>query len=213
MARLMSGGRDDMVVRMFGTMSRETTEYIRSGIDSLVDRYGDGVRAFQERVKNNFERLASRDIRIAKNNLEYVGSMFERGVRRLRTVNDFRRASRINQTYMLSHPYFANEYEKGRIEGWGYEEDRFPSLKGESNPYYQKIMNGLLQYSDERIDGEEGEEIIELFFSDELDELGELEPNEAFIVQNNWLKLYNLLNQHNEDGETEDPTSIHGAYL
>ena len=40
----------------------------------------------------------------------------------------------------------------------GFEEDRFPKLTGENNPYYQQVVDGMVQYADENYDGEEHDE-------------------------------------------------------
>lgn len=205
------GGRDAMRVHMYGTMNQNTFNYIQNRMDSLESIYGSQASWFTNRLQQRFNESAVRANIIAQSNLEYSGGLFDDGVRTFRTVEDFRKASRINQTYILSNPYFANEYNSARIEGWGYKPTKYQDLVGEDNPYYQNVVDGMLQYDDESLFGEVEEKFV-IYSNEELDELQPLRLNESIMIRNNWNRLYNLINQESED-ELEDPTSLHGSYL
>lgn len=208
MARLHLGGRDTARVHMYGTMNMDTVNFIQNRIDNITNLYGEGAAWFQDKLQQRFNDSAIRSINIAQNNMRYSGGVFDDGIRQMFSIDDFRSASRNNQRYILSNPYFQKEYSSGRIEGWGFEEDRFPKLTGENNPYYQQVVDGMVQYADEHYDGEEHDEKFVIYSNDALDELPELLMNQKVMVRNNWNRFYGMISE----GE-EDPSSLHGAYL
>ena len=208
MARLHLGGRDTARVHMYGTMNMDTVNFIQNRIDNITTLYGEGAAWFQDKLQQRFNDSAIRSINIAQNNMCYSGGVFDDGIRQMFSIDDFRVASRNNQRYILSNPYFQKEYSNGRIEGWGFEEDRFPKLTGEDNPYYQQVVDGMVQYADENYDGEEHDEKFVIYSNDALDELPELLMNQKVMVRNNWNRFYDMISE----GE-EDPSSLHGAYL
>lgn len=208
MARLHLGGRDTARVHMYGTMNMDTVNFIQNRIDNITNLYGEGAAWFQDKLQQRFNDSAIRSINIAQNNMHYSGGVFDDGIRQMFSIDDFRVASRNNQRYILSNPYFQKEYSSGRIEGWGFEEDRFPKLTGEDNPYYQQVVDGMVQYADENYDGEEHDEKFVIYSNDALDELPELLMNQKVMVRNNWNRFYGMISE----GE-EDPSSLHGAYL
>lgn len=208
MARLHLGGRDTARVHMYGTMNMDTVNFIQNRIDNITNLYGEGAAWFQDKLQQRFNDSAIRSINIAQNNMRYSGGVFDDGIHQMFSIDDFRTASRNNQRYVLSNPYFQKEYSSGRIEGWGFEEDRFPKLTGEDNPYYQQVVDGMVQYADENYDGEEHDEKFVIYSNDALDELPELLMNQKVMVRNNWNRFYGMISE----GE-EDPSSLHGAYL
>lgn len=208
MAILISGGRDNMRTAMYGVMSNESINYIQNRINSLTERYGESAFEFQQAVQHRFDTGALRAINIAKNSLEFAGSIFEDSIRPLYTVDEFRYANPLNQSYLCAMPYINQEVRAGRLEGWCCE-DRYPNLPGERNPLYQSVMSGVLLYGDE---GEDtgGEEVFRIYMNEDLDNERELQTNEKLMIRYNWNRLYNLINGDNEE---IDPTSISGAYL
>lgn len=211
MARLIEGGRDSYRTSMYGAMSESTFEFLQNKISTITERYGSGAKWFQEKVQSVFNKGAVRSLSLARNNLEYSGGVFKGGIRRLRTVEEFRKANLKNQHHLLAHPYFQREMESGRIEGWGYMTSGFDKLKGTNNPYYQAAVDGMVQFGDEHFGEDTGEDVIVIYDSDELEPI-ELKINEKIMVRDNWTRLYNLINGSDEE-EVVDPTSLHGSYL
>ena len=115
MARLHLGGRDTARVHMYGTMNMDTVNFIQNRIDNITNLYGEGAAWFQDKLQQRFNDSAIRSINIAQNNMRYSGGVFDDGIRQMFSIDDFRVASRNNQRYILSNPYFQKEYSSGRI--------------------------------------------------------------------------------------------------
>lgn len=216
MAMLITGGRDAMRNHMYGAISQDTANFIQSQIASLTATYGDVAAGFQNQLMSNFNASAMRSITLAKNNLDSTGNMFDEGVRKLTTVDDFRMTSLNNQHYICSNPYFLREFTSGRMEGWKLERT-YPELTGGRDPYFQNVMQGAVQYGDEDWGNEDSEDVIIQYYNDEVEELPELMINEKFIIKQNWNTLYNLIQSNSSDEEDYDsiidPTSIDGNFL
>lgn len=215
MARVLSGSDDEMLVRMYGSPTRDTVDFLRDRIDRLADRFGQSFGHMHERLINRLENTAGRMLRIAQNTVDMVGNLFNDRIQVMTDLTAFRTASHLNQEYMLSHPVFERMHHAGRIEGWG----RTPNeqLRREDNPYYQSVVDGMMVYSDESLDGEEvndGYDQFVTYSSEELDGVQELQIGAKTTIMNNWRRLYELTEAHSEDDSgVEDPTSIHGGYL
>lgn len=207
MATFIPGGRQGMRNAMYGTMSQETVNFIQNNINSLTTRYGDSARQFQESLQQQFNAGALASIALARQNLEYAGTMFEDGIRTMRTVEDFRLATPMNQLYMRALPAINREIRSGRLSGWD-NHDKYPNLTGERNPLFQSVMSGVVRYSDEEEIPTE-QDFLRIYYTEE--EERELELNEKLMIRQNWNRLYNLINQSGD--EAMDPTSIEGSYL
>ena len=206
MAQFIPGGRQGMRNNMYGVMNQETVSYIQSRINNISDMYGEAANSFVSNLRQDFDKGALRSISMARSNLEYTGTLFNEGIRRLRTEEDFRLASPMAQLYLRAQPSIRKDIYAGRLEGWD-KEDPYPNLHGERNPYYQSVMEGALRYGDEE-DVPVDDEFFRFYFTEDVPEL---EINEKLIVRQNWNRLYNLINREGED--IIDPTSIDGSYL
>ena len=140
MARLHLGGRDAARVHMYGTMNMDTVNFIQNRIDNITNLYGDQAMWFQDKLQQRFNEGAIRSINIAQNNMRYSGGVFDDGIRQMFSIDDFRSASRNNQRYILSNPYFQKNTVVDVSKVGDLKKIRFPKLTGEDNPYYQQVV-------------------------------------------------------------------------
>lgn len=216
MATIVSGNRETMVSEMYGSISERVADYIQERIDTMRERYGDAGKRYVDKVQSLFNRTARASIAAAKNVLRSSKSLLSDGFTRMDTVSEFLQATKLDREYITSNPYFSREISRGRLDGWSdVRVDRFPSNLGKYNPLYQQAVSGLYQYSDEDFTGTVTEDGFVFYFEHEEDELREITEKEQIIIRNNWIALYNLTQEsEDEDGEpVRDPTSLSGNYL
>ena len=215
MATLIAGDRNQMIGQMYGTMSENTINYLYNKIDNVAQTFqsiGTGFNDYANEVVNRFKRGAVNIVNTAKSIVGATKNIFNNNIYYINTEFDFRTCSPINQQFIYCHPYFQNEIDNRRLDGWSDTRvDDFPGLIGEHNPLYQSATNGVLQYSDEHLDGiERTDKIIHYL---DYGDSKELKFHEQLVIRSNWENLFRMTTINDEDDVLVDPTSIYTRYI
>lgn len=214
MATVIAGDRNQMIGQMYGTMSENTINYLYDKIGNVAQTFqsiGSGFSDYVNEITSRFKRGAVNIANTAKSIVGATKNIFNNNIYYINTEFDFRTCSPVMQQYICCNPYFGNEIDKRRLDGWSDTRvDEFPGLIGEYNPLYQSVVNGLVQYSDEHLDGiVRSDKIIHHM---DYGESKVLKFHEQLIIKADWDNLFRLLDE-NEDELKQDPTCLYSKYL
>lgn len=214
MATLIAGDRNQMIGQMYGTMSENTINYLYNKIDNVAQTFqsiGNGLNDYVNEVTSRFKKGAVNIVNTAKSIVGATKNIFNNNIYYIDNEFDFRTCSPINQQFIYCHPYFQNEIDKHRLDGWSDTRvDEFPGLIGEYNPLYQSATNGVLQYGDEHLDGIIRNDKITHYLN--YGDSKELKFHEQLVIKSNWENLFRMIND-DENESTLDPTCLYSKYL
>lgn len=203
--QIIHGGVDTWDALAYGEQNPINTNYFRNQIQSSFNSLNEIGRQFFSDARELYEKFnGSAAMQAVRNATRAAASVFQPNiVRSLFEIHDFQNASLVMQRWLMANPVVRQRYQEQKCDGYSDTYmDMHPGTIGETHYDYRRVMNGIIQdteddgwkvkfYPDELLNGDR-----ELFLDEKVDILSSWDIIQGFM----------------KAGQ-EDPTSPYGTKL
>tara|TARA_B100000700_G_scaffold91328_3_gene102997 strand:+ start:1979 stop:2596 length:618 start_codon:yes stop_codon:yes gene_type:complete len=204
MANFHDGGLDTFHALTFSQPHPSTLQFIDNLVNQPSNALSQAGSEFMDRARDVYQQVAgSEAMRRMRGAMRQVASSWERDViRPLRTVADLQTAPNTMRRWLMAEPTIRHLYHKGRCDGYSDTyRDREPDAIGENHYDYRRVMNGIVNETEEGF-----------FFTEYLEDIYEGEheflAEEQFDIVDSWFAM-----AANVASGEDDPTSKWNAKL
>lgn len=205
MANFYTGGVDTFNALVYNEPHPNTVSFLESMVAQPTAALTSAGEAFMSRAREVYERFHGSDaVRLARAAARQVKSQWERNIiRPLTTIAETQQAPYKMQRYLMAEPTVRRAYHRQQCDGYSESYvDVAPGLVGHDHYEYRRVMDGIVQETD---DGG--------WYVDEyLDELEDGDKELLFEEQFDILRSWNTLASAMIAGK-DDPTSPWNAEL
>jgi len=201
MPQIVYGGPEAYSALVYGTPNAATASYIENQFQKISNVLTEAGSAFMERGRQIFNDFyGSEAIRLAKSAMRATQHMFQRDtIYAMDSISQLQQAKPTMQRWIMACPEVRTYYHQQRCDGYSDSYvDSSPGLVGEQHHDYQKVMNGILQETD---DPE-----IDWKYTTWLHDTDDVDPQLSFSEQVTILSVWDLVKGMMKPGK-EDPTS------
>lgn len=204
MANFHTGGLDTYHALTFSEPHPATMAFVENMVNQPTNAISEAGRVFMDRARDVYQQVSGSDaMRRLKGAARQVASSWDRDIiKPLSTVAEFQTAPNAMRRWLMAEPTIRSMYHKGRCDGYSDTyRDREPDAIGEDHYDYRRVMNGIVEETDEGF-----------YFTEYLEDIyeGEQEftPEEQFDIVTSWRNMAVLV----ASGE-DDPTSKWNAKI
>lgn len=204
MAQFFEGGMDTFSAIAHSAPHPSTLRFLEESVNRASSNLTDTGREFMSQARESYERFSgSHAMRLARAATRRIGSQWQRDeIRPLTTVDQMQQAPPKMTRWLMAEPTVRHYYHNRRCAGFDDNYfDAYPQLRGEDHPDYRKVMDGLMQETEDEV-------YFVNYVNDWDEDEHELLPEEQFDIFRSWQTLTDAL----ELGK-EDPTSRWNAEL
>jgi len=204
MANFYTGGVDTFNALVYGEPHPNTVAFIENMFSQPSAAIGAAGEAFVNRARETYERLnGSEAMRVARAAARQVKSQWDRNIiRPLTTIGEVQQAPYKMHRYLMAEPTVRRAYHRQQCDGYSQAYvDVAPGLVGEQHYDYRRVMDGIVQETE---DG--------WYFDEYFDELDDGDKDLMFEEQFDILRSWNTLASAMMKGK-DDPTSVWNAEL
>lgn len=203
MAKFIVGDEESFRLSISGIPNQSTINYIREQSFTPSLALDQNTREFMEQSRNIYnEYLSDKAIEKAHFIKNIANNTWQHNViRALEDIDQMQQAPSVMVPYIMAMPEVRSLWQAGGCAG--YDEDyvdEYPNLNGEDNLYYRRMMDGILQETED--------EMYYVDYSEPLDLEEPLHVTQQFIL----LNVRNSIARKLQD-KGDDPTSRYNASL
>lgn len=205
MAEVLEGGGDMFNALAYGKPHPGTHQYLSTQFENATQHLNDAGQRFMAGARAIYEQVRdSTAARMARAVSRRVGHMWQSDViRAMSAMGDLQQAPLTMQRWIMAEPTLRHRYQQQRVDGYSDTYvDMHPGDVGETHYDYRRVMQGMVQES------EEAGWTATTWFEDLLPGDDELDIDEQVDIQTTWAAVV----AHLRKGD-EDPTSIYAAGL
>jgi hypothetical protein len=205
MAQFYESSLESFNALAFAPPSTSTISYLEQLVSRPTQTLSDLSQQIMNQAVTTFENTYGSDaMRIARAAARQIGALWdENNIRALTTLAQLQTAPLKMLPYLMAETTTRRMYQEQRCDGYSGEYvDAFPGTIGESHYHYRKVMNGIIE------DTDDGWTSTQYF--DDHDEWGEedLTFEEQHDILRSWASLAKAMMQ-----KEDDPTSRWNASL
>lgn len=182
-------------------------QYLQNQFNNFTGVLTNTANDFIQKSREQFERFNGHAaIEFARNMIKSVMGKSEVSTDRITSlweINQFQGASLQMQRWVMANPTVRELYHDQRCEGYGESYvDTQPKLRGEDQYDYRRVMDGVVQYT------EEGDWFAKIYCEELIEGDRDLTHGEKVDIIHTWSKLEYLIALGKDD-----PTSPEGGFL
>ena len=182
-------------------------QYLKNQFNNFTGVLTNTANDFIQRSREQFERFnSSAAIEFARNMIKSVMGTTEVTTDRITSlwdINQFQGASIPMQRWVMANPVVRDLYHAQGCEGYSDTYvDMQPKISGEDHYDYRRVMDGVIQYT------QEGDWFAKIYVEDLVEGDRDLTHGEKFDIIQTWSKLEYLIALGKDD-----PTSPDGGFL
>jgi len=204
--QVLVGGESEFSGLIYGDKHPGTMRFLQSQIgNAFSSTLTDMGKQMFSNLGSIFEKFNGENaLRLAKAARRKVTGFFEQEViRPLWDIKEIQQATLTMQRWIMAYPEIRELYHDQRCDGYSATYvDMFPGQIGEKHYDYRRVMDGLVQVTDE------GESKIVYYYDDPPADDVELSLQDKIDITNTWQMIARHLKHTNDD-----PTSIFGDTL
>lgn len=203
----MSATSDVFSALLFPQQHQANTHYLQQQLGQIQARPAyDSIQAqWFRQAEQDLQRTLSQEALIKARQIrqEYdITSVMSTEIMRLNTLEQLQTAPVVMMPYLMACPEVREYYHQGHLSGYaGVYVDQEPQYRGWKHVDYQVAVDGLA------LENDEGQVVVEQFFSDQVDDR-RLNLFQQADIQVSWDVMRAWIN-HGED----DPTSVGGELI
>ena len=190
---------------IYGEKDPGTLNYLENQFTKFSNVLSDAGHAFFSNAKSVYDSFNSSEaLRLARAAVRKVGSLFRPdAIRSILELGDMQTAPLTMQRFIMAEPTVRQMYHEQRIDGYSDSYvDMDPGVTGENHYDYRRVMDGIVQTTDD------GDEFVTWYIDDLRDGDRTLDITEKVDIMNTWDIVKDLL----LNGD-RDPTSVWGNKL
>ena len=201
---VVKGGSAAYRALVFGPQNQSNQNFFDSQVASVVNAGSEFGQAFANRVleiRETFNNSAA--VQLAKAALNRTRGIFSPNVvKTLTEVPDMQNAKSVMQRWMMANPEVRALYNQQRCDGFSESYvDMQPGKIGENHYDYRRVMDGMVQTTDDGF-------FIDMYAEQILPEDEDFDFDEQKAVLRTWLSLEHAIALAHKDPEKHrDPTS------